>query len=58
MQGYLAHKKHPPPGTLQKDFTQGPLAILGGVLSLMSKASLYPAPAIGPPPHGHVAFDL
>jgi len=30
LQGYLAHKKHPPPRTLQWDYTYGPIAVLGG----------------------------
>ena len=29
-QGYLAHKKHPPPRTLQKGYTGGPMVVLGG----------------------------
>ena len=31
LQGYLAHQKHFPPGTLQKDYTWGPVVVLGGV---------------------------
>ena len=30
VQGYLAHKKHPTPNTLQQDYTQGPMVVLGG----------------------------
>ena len=30
VQGYLAHKKHPLPRTLQWDYTLGPLVVLGG----------------------------
>ena len=30
LQGYLSHKKHPPPRTLQKDYTEGPMVVLGG----------------------------
>ena len=30
LQVYLAHKKHPPPRTLQKDYTWGPMVVLGG----------------------------
>jgi len=29
VQGYLAHKKLRPPGTLLKDYAWGPMAILG-----------------------------
>ena len=29
-QGYLAHKKQPPPRTLQKDDAQSPMVVLGG----------------------------
>ena len=42
LQGYLAHKKHPPPTTLQKDYT---LRVLwwsyGGGQFLMSEVTLY-----------------
>ena len=31
VQGYLAHKKRPPPRTLQHDYTQGPMVALGEV---------------------------
>ena len=31
LQEYLAHAKHPPPGTQQYDCTQGPLVVPGGV---------------------------
>jgi len=31
VQGYLAHKKPPPPRTLQKDYAQGHTVDLGGV---------------------------
>jgi len=30
VQGYLAHKKVPPPRTLQQDQAQGPVVVLGG----------------------------
>ena len=30
VQGYLAHKKRPPPRTLQKAYAQGPTVVLGG----------------------------
>ena len=31
IQGYLAHKKQPPLRTLQQDYAQGPMVVLGGV---------------------------
>ena len=31
-QGYLAHKKYPPPRTLQWDYAQVPMVFLGGGL--------------------------
>jgi len=31
VQGYLAHKKHPPPRSLQEDYILGPRVVLGGV---------------------------
>ena len=39
-QGYLAHKNHPPPRTLQKDNTWGPIVVLGGGLFLVGEVSL------------------
>ena len=30
LQGCLAHIKHPSPRTLQKDYTKGPMVVLGG----------------------------
>ena len=30
LQGYLAHKKHPPPGILQQDYTLGHMVVVGG----------------------------
>ena len=30
LQGYLTHKKQPPLRTLQYDYTQGPMVVLGG----------------------------
>ena len=30
LQGYFAHKRHPPPENLQQDYAQGHMAILGG----------------------------
>ena len=30
LQGYPAHEKHPPPRTLQKDYTYGPMEVPGG----------------------------
>ena len=35
VQGYLAHKTLPPRRTLQKDYVQGPLVILGGWAFIM-----------------------
>jgi hypothetical protein len=32
VQGYVAHKKHPPPRNPQYDFTEGPTVDLGGVV--------------------------
>ena len=55
LQGYLAHKKLPPPRTLQQDHASTPAVILWGKQFLMSKAPLKwtrvrgRAPA--PPPH-------
>ena len=40
LQGYLAHKKHPPPRTLQSDYTSGPTVVLGVGLFLMSEVPL------------------
>ena len=43
LQRYLAHNKHPLPRTLQKDFTQGPLVVLGGGgVFLISEVPLKP----------------
>ena len=44
LQGYLAHKKQPPPRTLQEDNVEGPLVVLGGWVFLMSEVPLYPMP--------------
>ena len=30
LQGYLAHKKQRPPGTLQQDYAQDPMVVIGG----------------------------
>jgi len=30
VQGHLAHNKHPPPRTLQWNYTEGPMVVLGG----------------------------
>ena len=30
LHGYLAHNNQPPPGTLQKDYTEVPTVVLGG----------------------------
>ena len=40
LQGYLAHKKHPPHRTLQQPFAKGPIMILGGSAFLMDEVSL------------------
>ena len=40
-QGYLAHKKPPPPRTLQEDYALGPLGALGGGRLLKSEVPLY-----------------
>ena len=40
IQGYLAHKNHPPPRTLQKDYTQGHMVVLGGGLFFISELPL------------------
>ena len=40
-QGHLAHKKEPPPRTLQYDYAQGPMVVLGGGLFLMSEVPLH-----------------
>ena len=41
IQGYLAHKKLLPPGTIQQDYAQGPTVVLGGGVFLMSEVPLY-----------------
>ena len=41
VQGYLAHKKLRPPRTLQWDYTQGPVVVLGGGRFLMNEAPLH-----------------
>ena len=41
VQGYLAHKKLPPPRTLQWADAYGPRAVLGGGQFLMSEVPLY-----------------
>ena len=44
VQGYLAHQKHPPPGTLQWGHARGPMVVLeGGGLFLMSVVPPHPA---------------
>ena len=43
VQGYLAHKKLPPPRTLPQAYAQGPRVVLGGGLFLMSEVALYSA---------------
>ena len=41
VQGYLAHEKQRPPSPLQKDYSKGPVAVLGGGGVLMSEVPLY-----------------
>ena len=41
LQGYLAHKKHPPPRTLQKDYARVIWWSWGGGLFLMNEVPLY-----------------
>ena len=36
LQGYLAHKKQPPPRTLQKAYAWGPMVVLGGAGCFLS----------------------
>ena len=40
VQGYLAHKKLPPPRILQQAYAWGPRAVLGRVKFLMSEVPL------------------
>ena len=39
IQAYLAHKKHPPPRTLQQHYSKGPMVVLGGWLFLLGEGS-------------------
>jgi hypothetical protein len=39
-QGYLAHKKTPPPRTQQQAYAQGPMVVLGGGRLLMNEVPL------------------
>ena len=42
-QEYLTHKKHPPPGTLQWDYTYGHVVVLGwGVVSYERSTPVVP----------------
>ena len=41
MQGYLAHKKPPPPRTLPQAYAWGPTAALRGARFLISEVPLY-----------------
>jgi hypothetical protein len=41
LQGYLAHKKAPPPRTLQHAHASGPMLVLGGGRFLMSEVPLH-----------------
>ena len=40
VQVYLAHKKLPPPRTLQQDYAQGPMVVIRGGRFLMSEVPL------------------
>ena len=40
IQGYLAHEKHNPRGTIQQAYAWGPMMILGGWVFHMSKVHL------------------
>ena len=42
LQGYLAHKKLHPPRTLQQEYAEGPMVVLGGGGFVMSEVPLYP----------------
>ena len=42
-QGYLAHKKAPPPRNLQKAYAYGPTVLVGGGAFLISEVPLYRA---------------
>ena len=41
LQGYLVHKKHPPPRSLPWAYAQGPTVALGGGMIRMSEVPLY-----------------
>ena len=50
LQGYLANKKHPPPRTLQWDFTKGHVVVLGrGAISYERGTPVAPTAALLPP---------
>jgi len=40
LQGYVAHKKQPPPRTLQQDYAWGPIVLLREGSFLMSEVPL------------------
>ena len=48
LQGYLAHKKQPPPRTLQQDHAEGPMGVLGGRAFSYERGPSVP-PNIRPP---------
>jgi hypothetical protein len=45
VQGYLAHKKQRPPRTLQEDYAQGHMVVLGGVAVSYERGT----PVLAPP---------
>ena len=47
LQGYVAHKKSPPPGTLQQAYAKGPMVILGGWAFLMGEVPLHGCDVLG-----------
>ena len=49
LQGYLTHKKHIPPQTLQKDHTYGPMVVLGGGAVYYERSTpVFQADILGP----------
>ena len=52
VQGYLVHKKLRTPRTLQEDYAQGPMVVLGGVADSDEQGSpVGPNPPKITPPH-------
>ena len=50
LQGYIAREKHPPRRTLQLDYTQGPVVVLGGgAVSYEPGTPVNPQPSLPPP---------